>query len=83
MIHIHHLAELFVRLDAGHEHPGDRVHAANDTGEEKDVNPSARRDPTTEPLERAMRFYEKHGYRRSGRVTDFFGMTLHEWVKSL
>ena len=38
---------------------------------------------TTEPLERAMRFYEKHGYRRSGRVTDFFGMRLHEWVKSL
>ena len=38
---------------------------------------------TTEPLERAMRFYEKHGYRRSGRVTAFFGMRLHEWVKSL
>lgn len=36
---------------------------------------------TTEPLQRAMRFYEKHGYRRSGTVTDFFGMRLHEYVK--
>ena len=38
---------------------------------------------TTEPLERAMRFYEKHGYRRSGKVTDFFAMPLHEYVKPL
>ncbi len=38
---------------------------------------------TTEPLQRATRFYEKHGYRRSGRVTDFFGMPLHEYVKQL
>ncbi|MGB8889975.1 MAG: GNAT family N-acetyltransferase [Candidatus Korobacteraceae bacterium] len=38
---------------------------------------------TTEPLERAMRFYESHGYRRSGRITDFFGMPLHEYVKDL
>jgi len=38
---------------------------------------------TTEPLQRAMRFYEKHGYRRSGKVTDFFGMKLHEFVKEL
>ena len=36
---------------------------------------------TTEPLQRAMRFYQKHGYRRSGKVTDFFGMDLHEFVK--
>ncbi len=36
---------------------------------------------TTEPLERAMRFYEKHGYRRSGKITDFFGMRLHEYIK--
>ena len=36
---------------------------------------------TTKPLQRAMRFYEKHGYRRSGTVTDFFGMQLHEYVK--
>ncbi len=30
-----------------------------------------------------MRFYESHGYRRSGEVTDFFGMPLHEYVKDL
>lgn len=38
---------------------------------------------TTEPLRRAMRFYEKHGYRRSGRVSDFFGMPLYEYEKQL
>ena len=38
---------------------------------------------TTEPLQRAMRFYEKYGYRRSGKETDFFGMPLHEYVKAL
>ena len=37
----------------------------------------------TLPLQRAMRFYEKHGFRRSGRVTDFFGMEMVEFVKSL
>jgi len=38
---------------------------------------------TTDPLERAMRFYENHGYRRSGRTIDFFGMSLHEYVKDV
>ena len=38
---------------------------------------------TTDPLQRAMRFYETHGYRRSGRITDFFAMRLHEYVKEL
>lgn len=38
---------------------------------------------TTEPLQRAMRFYESHGYRRSGRTMDFCGMPLHEYVKNL
>jgi len=38
---------------------------------------------TTEPLERAMRFYEKHGFARSGRVADFYGMRLIEYVKEL
>lgn len=36
---------------------------------------------TTGPLERAMCFYKRHGYRRSGRITDFFGMPLFEYVK--
>jgi predicted N-acetyltransferase YhbS len=38
---------------------------------------------TTGPLLRAVRFYEKHGYRASGRTTDFFGMPLHEYLKDL
>lgn len=38
---------------------------------------------TTEPLVRAMRFYQSHGYRPSGRITDFFGMRLHEYVKNV
>lgn len=38
---------------------------------------------TTEPLERAMRFYEKNGYRQSGEVSDFFGMRLIEFEKPL
>jgi len=36
---------------------------------------------TTEPLLAAMKFYEKHGYARSGRVSDFFGMRLIEYAK--
>ena len=38
---------------------------------------------TTLPLERAIRFYERHGFRATGRVTDFFGMPLHEYAKNL
>jgi tRNA (guanine37-N1)-methyltransferase len=38
---------------------------------------------TTAPLKNAMRFYEKHGYRLSGRVSDFFGMPLAEYAKEL
>jgi len=38
---------------------------------------------TTLPLEAAIRFYEKNGYRRSGRVSDFYGMPLVEYVKEL
>ena len=36
---------------------------------------------TTLPLQPAIRFYEKHGYHRSGNVADFFGMPLIEYVK--
>ncbi len=36
---------------------------------------------TTEPLHRAMRFYEKHGYRRTGKVSGFFRMPLIECQK--
>jgi len=38
---------------------------------------------TTEPLQRATSFYRKHGFKRSARVADFFGMRLHEHVKQL
>ena len=38
---------------------------------------------TTAPLVRAIRFYERHGYVRSGAVSDFFGMVLYEFRKEL
>lgn len=38
---------------------------------------------TTEPLERAIRFYEKNGFVASGKVLNFFGMQLHEYSKLL
>ena len=38
---------------------------------------------TTAPLVRAIGFYERHGYSRSGKVTDFYGMPLYEFAKSL
>ena len=38
---------------------------------------------TTEPLARARRFYEKHGFRPTGVVTDLFGMPLTEQAKTL
>lgn len=38
---------------------------------------------TTAPLTHAIRFYEKNGYRRTGNVSDFFGMPLYEYRKSL
>jgi GNAT superfamily N-acetyltransferase len=38
---------------------------------------------TTRALQRAMRFYGGRGYEHSGVVTDFFGMELLEYAKSL
>jgi len=38
---------------------------------------------TTLPLSPAIRFYEKNGYKKSGQVSDFFGMPLVEYVKEL
>src|ERR1700722_4774225 len=35
---------------------------------------------TTAPLERAIRFYEKAGFRSTGRIQDFFGMPLLEYA---
>ena len=49
----------------------------------RDAGCSRIRLDTTEPLKRAMWFYEKQGFRASGKVTDFFGMPLYEYVKEL
>jgi ribosomal protein S18 acetylase RimI-like enzyme len=38
---------------------------------------------TTQPLQRAIRFYEKHGYKPTGKVTAFFGMPLFQYEKRL
>jgi ribosomal protein S18 acetylase RimI-like enzyme len=38
---------------------------------------------TTPPLERAVRFYQRNGFRASGVVGDFFGMPLVEYVIEL
>ena len=38
---------------------------------------------TTLPLVPAMKFYERNGYRRSGNISDFFGMPLIEYEKQL
>lgn len=38
---------------------------------------------TTRYLGRAIRFYEANGYRASGKVGDFFGMELIEYVKAI
>ena len=38
---------------------------------------------TTEPLQRAISFYKRNGYRHTGKVGDFFGMPLYEYAKNL
>jgi GNAT superfamily N-acetyltransferase len=38
---------------------------------------------STQPLQRAIRFYERNGFVASGCVTDFFGMKLYEYEKLL
>jgi ribosomal protein S18 acetylase RimI-like enzyme len=38
---------------------------------------------TTRVLERAIRFYERNGFRRSGKVEDFFGMELFEYARRI
>ena len=38
---------------------------------------------TTAPLTRAMAFYTRHGYRPTGVVSDFFGMPLFEYARTI
>ena len=38
---------------------------------------------TTAPLRRAINFYKRHGYVKTGKQIDFFGMPLFEYEKYL
>lgn len=38
---------------------------------------------TTEVLKRAQRFYQKQGYEHTGKVSEFFGMPIFEFIKKL
>jgi GNAT superfamily N-acetyltransferase len=38
---------------------------------------------TTEPLDRAIRFYERNHFRPSGKTADFHGMTVTERARRL
>jgi ribosomal-protein-alanine N-acetyltransferase len=38
---------------------------------------------TTAPLETAIRLYERFGFVPSGKIQDFFGMPLMEYVKTI
>jgi len=38
---------------------------------------------TTYPLNRAIRFYEKNGFRATGKIGWFFGMPLIEFIKPI
>ncbi|MFX1343893.1 MAG: GNAT family N-acetyltransferase [Promethearchaeota archaeon] len=38
---------------------------------------------TTEILKRAQNFYEKHGFKETGKTGDFFGSTIYEFKKDI
>ena len=38
---------------------------------------------TTRPLQRAIRFYEKNGFRATGGVSEFYGMELFAYEKDM
>ena len=38
---------------------------------------------TTAPLETAIRLYERFGFLPSGKIQDFFGMPLREYIKTI
>jgi ribosomal protein S18 acetylase RimI-like enzyme len=38
---------------------------------------------TTEPLIPAISFYERNGFRRTGKISDFFSMPLIEFAKTI
>jgi ribosomal protein S18 acetylase RimI-like enzyme len=49
----------------------------------RDLHCSAITLDTTKPLRRAIRFYEKHGFRATGEIAPFFGMELLAYRKQL
>ena len=49
----------------------------------RDLGCSAVTLDTTAPLERAIRFYERNGFRSTGQVGSFFGMPLFEYRKDI
>ena len=38
---------------------------------------------TTEVLQRAQMFYKKHGFKKTGKTSDFFGSTIYEYAKEI
>ena len=38
---------------------------------------------TTEILKRAQNFYEKNGFKKTGKIGDFFGSIIYEFAKTL
>ena len=38
---------------------------------------------TTEYLQSAIKLYERNGFERSGKTDDFYGMTIHEFIKRI
>ena len=38
---------------------------------------------TTAILKRAQNFYKKHGFKKTGKIGDFFGSTIYEYAKKI
>jgi len=38
---------------------------------------------TTKILKRAQNFYKKHGFRKTGKISDFFGSIIYEYAKKM
>ena len=77
-----HLRGMAVLPDRMGQGIADRLLAAAEAGL-RDAGCTRVTLDTTAPLARAIRFYERHGYRPTGRVGDFFGMPLFEFEKRI
>ncbi|MFX1477378.1 MAG: GNAT family N-acetyltransferase [Promethearchaeota archaeon] len=38
---------------------------------------------STAPLQRAQNFYRKHGFKKTGKTSDFYGSTVYEFAKKI